>query len=466
MASVLETQPLLGSALSVPAAALPSVLVNAATVITEGYDLSVIGGVLVLIREDLQLTPWQEGWLIGVQFFMMALGAPISGYIGDALGRKKALAMIFVLLTAGPLTMALSAGFKSFIVGRILLGLGIGGGVNIVSAYLAEVSPADVRGRLVGLEELFFVLGGILGSLSNFYLVDLPRSWRWMLGVGALPPLLLLCVLASPLVLESPRWLLLQGRMEEAKAVLNKLLKPAEVRQALDEWAHQASQHVEPWINVVRPADARKRDALLSGIVVSIMNTGCGITIITVYLATFLEEQSELGDEHGLGYLVGFNTLRAITVVLTLTFISDRWGRRDMLLFSSVGIIIAMAILMTAYSTGAAFLPYKLLGLGAVAVAHPIGLGSAAWPYISEVCSNDVRSKSISFMIFCARIFSGFATMSVPTLLRTIDIAGLFACLLVFNFFGLFAMYYCVQETRGKSLEAMGVVVDKVDGKI
>eukprot|EP00448_Togula_jolla_P021385 CAMPEP_0170580042 /NCGR_PEP_ID=MMETSP0224-20130122/6301_1 /TAXON_ID=285029 /ORGANISM="Togula jolla, Strain CCCM 725" /LENGTH=391 /DNA_ID=CAMNT_0010903097 /DNA_START=278 /DNA_END=1453 /DNA_ORIENTATION=+ len=390
----------------------------------------------------------------------MALGSPMSGYIADALGRKNALAIVFVFLTLGPLTMALAAGFKALFLGRILLGIGIGGGVDTVSTYLAEISPADVRGRLVGLEELFLVLGAFLGTLSNYFLVDVRSGWRIMLGLGALSPMILLGILASPAVLESPRWLLLQGRMEEAQDILQKLLRPAEARQALDEWTQQASQRAEPWMNVLRPADPRKRNALLSGIIVALLNAGSGGTIITTYLATFLDKEYGEGD-HGLGIVVIFGIIRAVTVLFCLAFISDRWGRREMLLMSSIGTTIASAILMWAYSTGAAFVPYKFIGVCAIGVSHSMGLGPAAWPYMSEVCSTDVRSKSVSVMILLARMWAGLSIMSVPAILHSFDISGLFAYLLAFNFLGFLGMYLYVQETRGRSLESMGILVDK-----
>eukprot|EP00444_Apocalathium_aciculiferum_P036727 CAMPEP_0183483984 /NCGR_PEP_ID=MMETSP0370-20130417/178691_1 /TAXON_ID=268820 /ORGANISM="Peridinium aciculiferum, Strain PAER-2" /LENGTH=742 /DNA_ID=CAMNT_0025677269 /DNA_START=102 /DNA_END=2332 /DNA_ORIENTATION=- len=246
--------------------ALCARVVTSVTALAEGYDIGSISGVAVLLREDLKFTSKQVGVLLGIMNYAVMCGAPLGGWMADALGRKKALALTYVMLIVGALTMVTAQNFMHAFLGCVVTGMGVGVGLSVVTSYITEVSPKRYRGTLVGLQEFFFIIGIACGYVLN-YALDIPGyGWRYMVGIGAITPMGAMLMLLLPHFLESPRWTMLRGQLAQAEADLRLLVGHDEAREMLQEWGRPVP--LCTWAEVLSPkgtwghhSDGRDADA-------------------------------------------------------------------------------------------------------------------------------------------------------------------------------------------------------------
>ncbi|KAL0357629.1 UNVERIFIED_CONTAM: putative polyol transporter 4 [Sesamum calycinum] len=201
-----------------------------------GYDVGVMSGAILFIQEDLKITEVQQEILVGILSVMSLLGSLGGGRTSDAIGRKWTMGLAAIVFQAGAAVMTLAPSFEVLMIGRILAGVGIGFGVMIAPVYIAEISPTVSRGSLTSFPEIFINLGILLGYVSNYAFSGLPAhtNWRIMLAVGILPSVFIAFALC--IIPESPRWLVLQNRVDEARNVLLKTNEnEAEVEERLAE---------------------------------------------------------------------------------------------------------------------------------------------------------------------------------------------------------------------------------------
>ncbi|XP_024532900.1 probable polyol transporter 6 [Selaginella moellendorffii] len=185
-----------------------------------GYDIGVTSGALLYIKDDFKLNSVQQEMLVGILNLVSLVGGLMAGKLADAVGRRKTMATASVIFFVGALLMALSPSYAVLMGARVLSGVGVGFAMIIAPVYTAELSPPGSRGSLVSFAEVFINTGILVGYVANFALSPLPQwlGWRLMLGLGAVPAVFLACaVLVMP---ESPRWLVMQGRVSQAKTVL------------------------------------------------------------------------------------------------------------------------------------------------------------------------------------------------------------------------------------------------------
>ncbi|KAL4420816.1 hypothetical protein ABPG75_010472 [Micractinium tetrahymenae] len=186
-----------------------------------GYDLGLIGGALLNIRDDFGIGDWTAELIVGAAKFGAFFGTFLGGALMLHYGRRKAIAIDSAFFIVGPLIMAASAGVAGLVVGRVVVGMGIGISATVVPAYLGEVAPARVRGRVVESFELLLCAGMLAAALGDAAFQPLPSNWRWMVGAPVVPALLL--SLSLWLLPESPRWLVIRGRLDEALAVIHRM---------------------------------------------------------------------------------------------------------------------------------------------------------------------------------------------------------------------------------------------------
>jgi len=183
-----------------------------------GHDTGVISGALLFIRQDLALSPTVQGIVVGIVLAGAMIGAAVAGSLSDRFGRRRVILAVAVLFTAGACISAVAAGLTLLLAGRFLVGLAIGVASMLTPLYLAETSPARERGAIVSLNQLCITLGILVSYLVGFALAQMNEGWRWMLGIGALPGVILwIDMLILP---ESPRWLAGHGRTEDARSGL------------------------------------------------------------------------------------------------------------------------------------------------------------------------------------------------------------------------------------------------------
>eukprot|EP00249_Psilotum_nudum_P007429 c20557_g1_i1 orf=204-1127(+) len=187
-----------------------------------GYDIGIISGAILFIQKDLNLSTVQVEFIVGSLNLIAIVGGLISGWLSDLIGRRKTMAIASVIFFVGAVVMSVASSFEVLMVGRLTAGIGVGFGLMVAPVYSAELSPAKIRGSLVSFMEVFSNFGILLGYIVSFALEGLPTNmnWRLMLGLGAVPSIILAVGVA--MVPESPRWLVTQKRLVEAKDILMK----------------------------------------------------------------------------------------------------------------------------------------------------------------------------------------------------------------------------------------------------
>jgi len=426
-------------------------VVTSVTALAEGYSLGCISGVAVLLREDLKFTSKQVGVLLGIMNYAVMCGAPLGGWMADALGRKKALALTYVMLIVGALTMVTAQNFMHAFLGCVVTGMGVGVGLSVVTSYITEVSPKRYRGTLVGLQEFFFIIGIACGYVLN-YALDIPGyGWRYMVGIGAITPMGAMLMLLLPHFLESPRWTMLRGQLAQAEADLRLLVGHDEAREMLQEWGRPVP--LCTWAEVLSPKGTWRRQSLRVAVFIMALSLTGGIGTTTVYMGTIFATDVNLHEAAKMASIVG--GLRIVVQTVSSFVLVDLWGRRPLMLVTLAGATLALGATAIAYWAQAAMMPYKFLPFLAFNLVHSFGLAPVAWIYPAEIMPSDLRSKGVSLGTMVARGLSGTINIMFPVAMDAIGLAGIFACFAAVNSVGLAFVFLCAPESKGHSLEEM-----------
>mmetsp|Transcript_57459 Transcript_57459/g.136622 ORF Transcript_57459/g.136622 Transcript_57459/m.136622 type:complete len:484 (+) Transcript_57459:127-1578(+) len=424
-----------------------------------GYDMSVNSGVSVLIQRQWSLSSWQVGWYMGSLIFIEGAGALLNAWLVDFLGRRKALAAAQVLFVLGVVLSATAADFLHLMMGRIGVGLGIGISMAIDPLYVAEIAPADHRGLLSTLPELGLNLGILLGFASNRLLLPLPDdvNWRVMLALGLVLPLILL-VLALFILPESPRWLLLHSRREEAADVLRRThATGTDIQPVVDGLAKQAEEATSSggWTDLFRAlaTPGSTRQQLVTAIGIAIAQQATGEPSVLLFSPRIFDAAGAvpLQEELMLTMLLGIVKTAAVLVAALLI---DNVGRRPLL----VGSTSAMALFYVTLAVGI-WLQIRLLTIFSVMLfmaAFSIGMGPLCWLLMSEFCPLAFRGKGTAVAVFSNRIVGAIISTTFLPLSDTLTSAGYFAC-----FAGITAaiavVFACtIPETKRLTLEQIG----------
>lgn len=306
-------------------------------VVGEGYDFGVLNGVALIMKKDLGLSTFEISTIIAITPVGLAAGAGVGGMIADVCGRKRGLQTTCAILTFGPIMMAFSSEFWGLLIGRFITGAGIGAGLTIVSIYIAETTPAEMRAKFTLFEEVFLAMGVMVGYLLNYLIVGMENDWRWMLGLGAIVPLIVFLLLFGSCVPESPRWLFLQGRLDESKVVLEYFLFPDEVERAwgrLRDEQEGGSGKTVSWSQLVSSGDPTFWKPFLAAAIVGSVQGAGGYIVLTYYSSMAMAAA-------GMPFKTAFlatNVMGAMKLVFLIVAFAllDRCGRRPLLLVSSL----------------------------------------------------------------------------------------------------------------------------------
>lgn len=328
-----------------------------------GFDASVISGVVTFIEPEFRLSKIELGWAVASLTLTATLAMMVSGPLSDRFGRRTVLKWAAFLFSVSALASAFAPGYHFLVAARMLGGLGVGAALIIAPMYIAEISPADIRGRMVSFNQLNIVIGISVAFFSNYLILSLGQSdiswlqslrledwnWRWMLGVEALPAVLYFLVLYR--VPESPRWLVMHNQEAEALDIMSRVSDRGEaeselkaVLESLDAEAHQNQSTLR---ELFQPA---MKLVLSIGITMAILQQITGINSVFFY-APMIFEQSGIGTDAAFMQAVLVGLVNLVFTVLAIMLI-DRLGRRPLMGFGLVG--IAACMLLLAYGFGTA----------------------------------------------------------------------------------------------------------------
>ncbi|RLM69446.1 polyol transporter 5-like [Panicum miliaceum] len=437
------------------------------TTILMGYNLALMSGAELFMREDLGLTDEQVEVLSGSMNLFMLASILAAGWAADALGRRGTVVLANAFLMAGALAMSLGGSYAALLAARFVTSVGVGFAVVVAPVYAAEIAPASSRGLLSSLVDLFITGGILLSYISNYALAGLPLrlGWRVMFALGVPPPLLLAAgVLAMP---ESPRWLAMRGRDDEARAVLERTSDtPDEAHGRLEEIRRAVAAQVGGagvWRELFVTPSPMVRRILTNVLVLYSFQQASGIDAIVLYSPLVFKQAGISSNSTVLAATVGVGVVKTLSIFVA-TFLSDRLGRRPLLLASAAGIAISLTALGVTLCVGEATTAGAAACVASVVAfvtAFSIGLGPLAPTYGAEILPLRLRAQGMSLGIAANRLTCGVLSMTFISLANTITMAGCFFLYASTAVAAWVFVYVRLPETKGRNLEDIGVLFAK-----
>lgn len=492
-----------------------------------GFDASVISGVVGFIEPEFNLTKLQLGWAVSCLTLTATLGMMISGPLSDAIGRKRVLILAALVYTASAILSAVATSFWFLVAARMLGGFAVGASLIVAPMYIAEMAPARWRGQMVSFNQLNIVVGISAAFFSNYLVLKLgqseagwakalqfgPHNWRWMLGLETLPALLYFFSLLP--VPESPRWLVMRGRVAEALALLTRVSgNETEARQQVESiqasLAEEAGRVKTPLSELFLPA---LRRVLVIGLVIAVIQQITGINAVFFY-APMIFEQSGIGKDAAFSQAVLVGLINLVFTLVAMALV-DRLGRKPLLAFGLAGIAVSMLVLggsfaaaryeLTARSLenlpqgleasrlaalqGRVFesdVAFKraladalgaeqarqfepdllkrairarplliLLGILGFVASFAMSVGPVMWILFSELFPNRVRGLAVSFVGFVNSAVSFLVQLVFPWELANWGSAATFWIYGAFAALGFVFVLAMVPETKGRTLEEL-----------
>jgi SP family arabinose:H+ symporter-like MFS transporter len=498
-----------------------------------GFDASVISGVIKFIEPEFNLSKIELGWAVASLSLAATAAMIFAGPLSDRFGRRIVLKFAALLYAVSALLSAIAPSFVFLVMARMLAGIGVGTSLILAPMYIAEISPAEKRGKMVSFNQLNIVIGISVAFFTNYLIVHLSKSdaswveslkireynWRWMLGIEFFPAALYLLFLQF--VPQSPRWMIMKGRYDEALKIMKRLMDDNKAEKVVNEikenLASDSSPKKKTYVReLFKPA---MRLVLTIGIIVAVLQQITGINSVFFY-APMIFEQSGIGTDAAFiqAILVGLTNVVFTIVAMGLI---DRLGRKPLLIIGVSSITVSMFLLAWGFNSATYTLTdesvkklpaeitasqispvlnrtfnsdtefkkeaMKVLGpavekkfeseliaasikmnptliligiLGFVA-AFAVSLGPVMWVLFSELFPNAIRGMAISFVGFINSAISFLVQLIFPWELANLGSTGTFLLYGIFALIGLVLIMKLLPETKGKSLEELEAILVK-----
>lgn len=414
-----------------------------------GFDTAVISGAEQSIQQFWHLSVFEHGLTVSIALIGTVIGAMLGSTPSDRFGRKNTLYFVAIAYLLSSIGTSLAQNWILFLLLRLLGGLGVGVSSVTAPIYISEVSPADHRGRLVGLFQFNVVLGILLSYLSNYLISQFgDASWRWMLGVQAFPSLLYLVLIRF--IPESPRWLIHRGEHEKAAAILQ-IVNPTTYKTEM-EAIMSSSANSKADAGLFKSSN---RTPIVLAILFAFFNQVSGINAI-IYYAPRIFAMAGLGAHASLLSTVGIGTVNFVFTLLAIN-IMDRVGRRTLMLVGSVGLIVSLVLVASTFYSGKLDSYAIPLYIMAFIAFFAFSQGAVIWVFISEIFPNAVRAKGQTLGSSTHWIMAAVIAFCFPYLAERLGGAVTFGFFAVMMVLQLLFVWWLMPETKGKSLEQIEV---------
>lgn len=433
-----------------------------------GYDWVVVGGAKPFYEPYFDLTtPLLQGWGTSSALIGCLLGAIISGMISDRFGRKRLLILAGALFTLSAIGTGLAWNFFWFNVFRIIGGVGIGLASNLSPMYIAELSPAKLRGQFVSVNQLAIVIGVLLAQSVNWQISlfdqQLPDEattemilnswngqygWRWMFAAEAIPALMFFGLLF--IVPESPRWLIKKGNNEMAESILTRVGGSDYARFEVDDIKQTLAKQEIAQVNYRDLLEPRLMKVILIGVILAVYQQWCGINVIFYYASDIFQTAGYDVKE------VMLNIVITGLVMLFFTFVAigtvDRFGRKILMLIGSAGLALSYGLVGLSFYLETTGLMVVILTVTAIAF-YSFSLAPVVWVLLSEIFPNRIRGAAMSIAVFSLWVGCFTLSYSFPSLREGMGTAWTFWLYGIICLAGFLFVLFVLPETKGKSLE-------------
>ncbi len=439
-----------------------------------GYDSGAVNGTQEGLKTAFNLTENGLGLTVGSLLVGCFVGAFLAGKLADDMGRRKVMMLSAILFLVGAIVQGFSHVQMVFIVARFMGGMAVGAASVLSPAYISEVAPANIRGRMTTIQQIMIITGLTAAFVVNYYLAGAAGSstamwwggyeaWRWMYWMQAIPAAVFLVALTF--IPESPRFLVQKGRLDEARVVLTRLFGPSAAQQKLGEIAASFDKDHRPRLSDIKdPARGGIRPIVWAGLLLAVFQQLVGINVIFYYgatlwqLAGFTEDQSLQ-----INIVSGLVSIAACFVTVGLV---DKIGRKPLLLIGSAGMALTLFALVYCFHNGTLDAAGKLqlsAGLGTTAliaanlyvVFFNVSWGPIMWVMLGEMFPNQIRGSALAVCGF-AQWFANFViTWTFPVMAAGLGLTITYGFYATFAAISFFLVLRFIQETNGKELEEM-----------
>ncbi|MBD2103036.1 sugar porter family MFS transporter [Leptolyngbya sp. FACHB-261] len=437
-----------------------------------GFDTAVINGAVAALQRAFNATSLQTGFAVSGALVGSAIGAFFAGQIADRYGRVKAMVVASVLFTLSAIGSGIAFGTTDFIFWRLLGGLGVGAASVIAPAYIAEVSPAHLRGRLGSLQQLAIVVGIFLALMSDYAIATLAGSaespfwfgiaaWRWMFWTE-IPPAVLYGV-AALMIPESPRYLVAQGRETEAAAVLAQV-EGGDVETKVQQIRQTVLRERKPAFSDLLSRRGGLLRIVWIGIGLSVFQQFVGINVI-FYYSSVLWRAVGFSEANSLTITAITGAVNIVTTLIAIAFV-DKFGRKPLLILGSIGMTVTLGTLASVFGSaqvdvagnptlsGAAGIT-ALLAANLYVFCFGFSWGPIVWVMLGEMFNNKLRAAALSLAAAVQWMANWLVSTTFPPLLQYFGLGTAYGLYTTAAAISLFFVLFFIKETKGMELEEM-----------
>ena len=437
-----------------------------------GFDTAVINGAVAALAKAFNATSWLTGLAVSLALLGSAVGAFYAGKIADRYGRVKAMVVASVLFTISGIGAGFALGIWDFIFWRLLGGIAVGVASVIAPAYIAECSPANLRGRLGSLQQLAIVVGIFIALLSDYFIAvsagsaELPflfgvAAWRWMFWTEVIPAVFY--GMSALMIPESPRYLVAQNRETEAANVLTKILG-GNVLAKIAEIRHTVLQERKPRFSDLLGRNNRLLPIVWIGIGLSVFQQLVGINVI-FYYSSILWQAVGFSEKNSLTITVITGAVNIITTLVAIAFV-DKFGRKPLLLLGSIGMTVTLGTMASAFAnaqldaagnptlSGSAGI-MALLAANLYVFCFGFSWGPVVWVMLGEMFNNKIRAAALSVAAAVQWVANFVVSTSFPPLLKQFGLGTAYGLYTLAAAISILFIAFFIKETKGMELEEM-----------
>ncbi len=412
-----------------------------------GFDMGVISGALLYINETWTLTSLEQGWLVSSAIVGSVIGAAANGILADIYGRKKIIIATSIIFIIGSIMCGYASTAGWLIFSRIIIGIAVGMISFVAPIYLSEIAPEKIRGSLVSLYQLALTAGILLSYLINRIFANAEFNWRWMLGSGVIPAIILF--IGILFLHDTPRWLLSKNKTDEAREVFKKIYPSdeievhiTEIQKTLKDSTEHQNVKLQKWMFM----------PIFVGVGLMFVQICTGINTIIYYTPTIFNLAGFSDNISAIYATIGVGIVNFLMTFVAIAYI-DKFGRKPLLYIGLTGMLISMFALSGSFLLGENGRWLAIISVVIYIASFAMSLGPICWIMVSEIMPLKIRGFAMSAATVSNFAFNFIVVLTFLPLLETLGNSATFLIFGLITLVSFFFVYFFVPETKGISLE-------------